>query len=485
MLRIENVSFSYPDSEENGIYNINLQIKAGECVLLCGPSGCGKTTLTRLINGLIPHFYNGTLQGSVQVAGLDVTRVPLYVISQTVGSVFQNPRSQFFNVDTDSEIVFGLENMAYPVDAILRRKEATVRDLELETLLGRSMFSLSGGEKQRIAFASAYAITPDVFVLDEPSSNLDVQSIAALGDLLKHLKRQGKTIVIAEHRLYYLKAIADRIIYMEKGRIKHEYSVAGLLDMNTEQRRDKGLRAMDLTSITLSPQKTGSGKPALAICDISVSCGNVTLTERFWFSAFLGDIIGIVGSNGAGKSTFCRILCGLQTEKSGCFLWKNSPIGPKQRLKLSYMVMQDVNYQLFAESVLEECCLGTDNPDISRVETVLHKLSLYECRDRHPTSLSGGEKQRTAIAVSQFCHKEIFVFDEPSSGLDFNGMMQVTGLIKGLAAEGKVIFVVTHDAELLANACNRILRFENGVAEECCPEITQTAEQLLRGDRFV
>lgn len=241
MIRFENVSFSYAGNAQEGLEPVDLTIEDGECILLCGRSGCGKTTFTRLINGLIPNFYPGKLNGRVTVNGLVISETPMYQIAGQVGSVFQNPRTQFFNTDTDSEIAFGIENAALPLSELHQRVAQAEKDLNIENLSGRSIFELSGGEKQKIAFASVYAMNPNVYLLDEPSSNLDMDAIDELKETLRLLKQQGKTILVAEHRLYYLMDVIDRAFYFERGRLEKVYSPDELLALSQEDRERDGL----------------------------------------------------------------------------------------------------------------------------------------------------------------------------------------------------------------------------------------------------
>ncbi|MEA4847267.1 MAG: energy-coupling factor ABC transporter ATP-binding protein [Clostridiaceae bacterium] len=469
MIAIKDVSFVYQGSEWDGIRHVDLEITPGECVLLCGRSGCGKTTVTRLANGLIPYFYPGELTGEVTVNGMDIQDTPMYRISEKIGSVFQNPRSQFFNVDTDSEIAFGMENLSYPPELLRERVESTAGELRIESLRGRGIFELSGGEKQKIAFASVYAMSPDVYVLDEPSSNLDVAAVGELRKILLLLKRQGKTILITEHRLYYLKDIADRIVYMERGSIGGIYTQEQFLSIPAARREAMGLRTMDLRSVKPAPKHAPRAVPALEIRELALYHKKQAVMSGIGLTAARGEIIGVIGRNGAGKSTFSRALCGLHKECEGVFLWEGKTAGPKQRLKLSYMVMQDVNFQLFAESVEKECCFGIKNPDAALAEQTLKELGLYEYRDSHPGALSGGQKQRTAVAVSMICAKEILVFDEPTSGLDFDSMVRVSKLIESLAHMGRIIFVVTHDYEFISAACSRVVCFDGGRVKDDFP----------------
>ena len=475
MITIRDVSFTYSGSETDGIRRINLEISKGECILLCGRSGCGKTTLTRLINGLIPAFYAGTLTGSVRIENQDVAELPLYKIAQRVGSVFQNPRTQFFNVDTDSEIAFGIENEGCPQERLVQRVRQTAEELHIENLRGRNIFELSGGEKQKIAFASVYAMNPDIYVLDEPSSNLDSESIAALQSYIQKIKTQGKTVIVAEHRLYYLTGIADKIVYMEKGEIAGIFTPAEFKSLSPETRHRMGLRAADLSEVrpdcapdaAAAQNGTAHERFELEVKNVSLYRKKKLVLQNISFSARAGEIIAITGANGAGKTTFVRALCGLHKETSGSFLWNGNALKPKERLKRAYMVMQDVNYQLFAESVEAECSFGLKAVKAESVKAVLDALHLSALRARHPVSLSGGQKQRVAVAAGQVSGKPLLVFDEPTSGLDYDSMAQVSGLIRSLAAH-RIVFIVTHDYEFICKTCTRVLRFgETQILSDC------------------
>ena len=462
MIEFENVSFSYTGQEHGGLRDINLKISDGECVLFCGRSGCGKTTITRLVNGLIPQFYQGELHGHVLVDGQEISNIPMYQIAAKVGSVFQNPRTQFFNVDTDSEIAFGIENEARPPKKLAERVEQTTEDLHIQKLRNRNIFELSGGEKQKIAFASVYAMNPQIYLLDEPSSNLDMTSIQELREHLRLIKKQGKTVLIAEHRLYYLTELADRIVYLEKGEIKGIYTSEEFRQLSEHEREQMGLRAVDLQAVFPPQTHSLAPAPALELRNVTLHYKKQTILHDIVLSAGKGEVIGVVGHNGAGKTTFSRTLCGLHKDCDGQFLWESKPIERKERLQRSYMVMQDVNYELFADSVEAECSFGIRNPDQTLVNATLEELGLSTYREQHPNTLSGGQKQRVAVAVSMICGKDLLVFDEPTSGLDFDSMTQVAGLIRRLSNMGKVIFIVTHDFEFVCRTCSRVLHFDEG-----------------------
>ena len=272
-------------------------------------------------------------------------------------------------------------------------------------------------------------MNPQIYLLDEPSSNLDMTSIQELKEHLRLIKSQGKTILIAEHRLYYLMELADRIVYLEKGQIRKIYTPEEFRKLPEAEREHMGLRAVDLTEV-LPPQKClPVSAPILELQDVTLRYKKRTILHHIALSAAKGEVIGVVGHNGAGKTTFSRALCGLHKDCDGQFLWDGRPMDRKARLTKSYMVMQDVNYELFADSVEAECSFGIRNPDQKLVTETLEKLGLASYRERHPNTLSGGQKQRVAVAVSMICGKNLLVFDEPTSGLDFDSMAQVAGLI--------------------------------------------------------
>ncbi len=458
---MNNVSFSYDNNKkDNNLENIDLNIKKGEVILLCGESGCGKTTLTRFLNGLIPNFFDGKKSGNAYLNDKLISEMPIYEISKYIGSVFQNPKTQFFNVDTTGEIVFGCENLAMEVDEIKNRLDNVVEDFKLHNLLDRSIFELSGGEKQKIACASVSAVYPDIFILDEPSSNLDSKSTWDLGQIIRKWKDDGKTVIIAEHKLFFLKDVVDRAIYIQNGRIANEWPMYEFKNLN---HRNLGLRQLDLDNLSVKHNNYYSDKQdfikfknfnfnynrkqALTIDDVDVP---------------KNEIIAIIGKNGAGKSTFANCLCGLKRSCKGELIYDNQVLKRKDMLKKTYMVMQDVNHQLFTESVLDEVLLSMDEENREFAEEILTSLNLIHLKDAHPMALSGGEKQRVAIASTIASGKEMLIFDEPTSGLDLKNMMKVTENLNYLQNLGMTSFIITHDYELIMEVCSHVLHFEDG-----------------------
>ena len=460
MIKFENVNVTMQGKRI--LSDINLEIQDEEFVLICGESGCGKTTMTKLINGLIPHFVRDvSVDGTITVCGKNVAEMPMYEIAELVGSVFQNPRTQFFYTNSNAEMAFGLENRGVEPEYIRKKIKNTINELDIEKLEDRDVFSMSGGEKQLLAFASVYAMNPQIYVLDEPSANLDIAAMEKLSEIMKVIKEKGHTVIVAEHRLAWIQKFADRIIYMKEGRIEQEFTSDEFKALSDLKRKQMGLRSIVPEQIQI-PEITGNSEDAvLQICNLSCKRKKQMIFQNISLSARAGDIIGITGKNGAGKSTFCNCLCGLLKPKGGEILYQGKKLSEKARTKLFGMVMQEVNHQLFSDSVKNECMLANEEASEQEIRELLEKFDLEEYAEYHPMILSGGQRQRLAICQAVMGEKKLLIFDEPTSGLDFKHMCQVEKLMKQLSEEKYIIIVVTHDYEFLNRACKWYIRINS------------------------
>ena len=472
MINLKNVDFTYNNAKTNiGVHHVNLEISKGQVVLLCGSSGCGKTTLTRMINGLIPNFYEGKLSGDITVCGLDVKKSELYELTPFVGSVFQNPKSQFYTVQTDSEIVFGCENIGLKKELIYQRFEDVVGKLNISPLLGKSLFSLSGGQKQKIACASVATLFPEIFVMDEPSSNLDIETIYELAEIIREWKKEKKTVVIAEHRLYWLMDIADRVIYIKDGKILQDIPINEFKKISIDTLSKMGLRSRKISFDNIQFPAIKS-RDYIYFKDFSFSYEKEKNVNIKSLMIPCGSVVAIIGKNGAGKSTFGRCMCGLEKKTKGTMILYGKELKWKERIKNCYLVMQDVNHQLFTESVLDEILLSmensADNESLKKVKAIeiLKALNLEEFQELHPMSLSGGQKQRVSVACALASDKKILVYDEPTSGLDYASMLDVAEGIRSMQRRGKTQFVITHDPELIEKCCNYLMFMDKGLVIE-------------------
>lgn len=468
MIRIEDVRWTYSGADTPTLDGLTLHVRRGETIVLCGPSGSGKSTALRLMNGLIPHFHEGKLDGTVHLDEQNVADLSLDQLGRRTGTVLQHPRRQFFTDEAEAELAFALENFGEPAERIRDRVTAVIDEHGLRGFTGRRLQDLSGGQQQQVACAAATAHHPSLLLFDEPTSNLSTAAIERFTATLTRLRAGGATIVIAEHRPHFLRGIADRVIVMRDGRIDTEWPGDEFATLDEDTLRAKGLRSLSPRRQPTTPQVRAHGPsidrdafPTSAPRGVNlrdIRCAfhgrRVLHIDEAHLPA--GAIIAVTGPNGAGKSTLARILTGLQRHE-GEVLLDERRLSRAQRQRASAIVMQDVQRQLFTDSVDSELRLGVSPAD-ERSGALLRDLGLVALTDRHPLSLSGGQQQRLVVAAARLSARRIVVFDEPSSGVDRHHLHSITQVMRDLAAEGAIVILISHDDELLALAADQELR---------------------------
>ena len=517
IIKTENLTYTYPIGEKPAFSNVSITINKGEFVLLTGPSGCGKTTLCRCFNGLIPHFYNGTLEGKITVAGMDVTEHPIHEFAQHVGLVFQNPENQLFALSVEKDVAFALENLGLPREEIRRRVDWALEVTGITDLKDRAPYELSGGQQQRVAIASVLAMKPDVIVLDEPTSFLDPLSAKKIFDVIGGLNRGlGITIILVEHRLDLAARYADRIIVMDEGKIildgkprevfsSEEARLVGVgipratrlyqvlkgmgLDLGgvpiTSEEASKMVREAltrrapsknplgrrEAGTQVLPAGKAGS-KNVIEVEDVYYTYPNgVEALRGVSLRVREGEFVAIMGQNGAGKTTLVKHFNGLLKPTRGRVLIdgvETRGVSVARLARKVGFVFQNPDHQLFCETVEKEVAFALKNFGFDeettrkRVDWALNILDLTEYRDVSPFMLSGGERKRVALASVLAWDPEVLILDEPTIGQDYRQKERLMNFIMQLNAQGKTVIIVTHDVEFVAECKPRVILMAEG-----------------------
>lgn len=457
MLTIRNAYLSYPD-RKIVLKNLNLTIKTGECVVLTGISGSGKSSILNLINGLATRYDNCKIGGEVLFQHHDIVKLELYQIAQLIASVFQNPKTSFFNVNTTMELLFFLENNGVSRQEMQKRLSDLLNLFPIANLLNRNIFELSGGERQILSIATAYISGVQCVLLDEPSANLDSKYIKIVAKMLAILKKRGVTLLVAEHRLYYLMDVADRVLVVANGTISQEYSISKFKQLSEKQLYAMGLRTRKEVQLKpFSPMTSGE----FYIKSLYKKLINHQILKIRDLSLKKGNIYGVVGLNGSGKTSLIKALLGVDKKCQVAIYLDDKLLSTRQRIKLSSWVMQDVNNQLFTDSVMAEIKLGIGNISVDKLNQVIKKLKLSSLLDRHPLSLSVGQKQRVAIASTILSQKTLLYFDEPTSGMDYLNMIAISKLLRDSSTNNNIIIIVSHDVEFLNQTVDHVIKLSS------------------------
>lgn len=491
MIDVASLSFSYV-SELTGdrveaLKDVDLSADAGSLTLVCGASGCGKSTLMKALTGLVPQMTPGELGGVVRINGRNLADVALTDVGHLCSSVFQNPRTQFFCDTVAEELAFCGENYGRERATLRQQSERAAKLMGISHLLERKLTTLSGGQLQKVALACALASGAPVLLADEPTSNLDPAAISEVRAALKVLKEQGLTIVVVEHRLHFLRDLADQVLLMEGGMVTRRWSGAEFFSMGQAQRRSLGLR----TLVDPGPPETWVGQgqagrqekqagqgqadrqekqaghqenreaaanPVRLSCrGLSFAYGDSPVFEGLDADFPAGQITCIAGANGVGKTTLVRVLCGLAAPSLGTISLDGVPASRKTRRSACALVMQDTGRQLFSDTLAGELTIGASHASGQSGEQLLADFDLANLGERHPLSLSGGQKQRLVIAAARATGRPIVILDEPTSGVDARHLDSITATLRRIADEGAAVIVVTHDGEFAAACADRLI----------------------------
>lgn len=519
LLQFKNFGFQYNAQSKPTLYDIDLEVRRGEKILIAGPSGCGKSTLAHCINGLIPFSYNGKMSGSVTVCGKETKKLSLFEISKHVGTVLQDSDGQFVGLTVAEDIAFALENDCVGEPELHERVYETAKKVGIETHLTHAPGALSGGQKQRVSLAGVLVDDVDILLFDEPLANLDPATGKQTIELIDELQKQtGAAVIIIEHRIEdVLHCPVDRVVLMQNGRIISDGPADELL--SAELLSDNGIReplyltALKYAGVPITPAM----HPA--------SLNDLTLSEeqkekvREWFkkedhpvekkdtpvvlraeeirfgyqpseevlhgiTAEIreGELLAVVGTNGAGKSTFAKVICGFEKQQEGKLTYRGASLDEdsiKERADRIGYVMQNPNQMISKVQIFDEVALGLVTRGVPeeeirpRVEEALKICGLFPFRNWPVSALSYGQKKRVTIASILVLRPEIIILDEPTAGQDYRHYTDIMEFLEKLHESGMTIVMVTHDMHLMLEYATRCIVFSDGqiIADETGAEV--------------
>ncbi|MBW1980469.1 MAG: ATP-binding cassette domain-containing protein [Deltaproteobacteria bacterium] len=478
MIEFTGVWYSYPDSEWV-LKGLELTVSPGEYLLVCGASGSGKSSLAYLCNGLIPHFFGGTLQGSVQIEGCSTTEKSVAELFPRVGLVLQNCEAQLFNSTVQNELAFGLESLGCSGAEIEQRIEKVCQTLGITSLLERDTAQLSGGEKRLVAIASVLCLEPAVIVVDEPYGDLDWLSMTRVRAALRSIRQQGTTIIVIEQTVGPFLDDVDRCLIMEGGEVllveRPEFAREVLRDLHLLPRYPEEKKGV------------ASSDTILEVRDLCCRFDNRMILEDISFDLRAGETIAIVGRNGSGKTTLIKHLNGLLTPAGGEVRFLGERVAEKSAEEMAALVglcFQNANDQFFKYRVRDEIMVGPEmlaREDRELFSSICHILELEALLDRSPYKLSEGEKKRVAIASILALAPRVLVLDEPTAGQDGRFRETLAHKLRASEKNGMSVVVVTHDLDFARAVASRWLVLHDGrLVADGPPEELCADEGLVR-----
>jgi energy-coupling factor transport system ATP-binding protein len=463
---------------------MDLTVSDGEYLLVCGANGSGKSTLAYTFNGLIPHHFDGSLEGSVTVSGLDTASHPPAELFSHVGLVLQNSDAQLFNATVEDELAFGLESLGITPEEISLRIQKTAAEFEIEHLLAFAPSKLSGGERKLVSIAAVLGADPPLVVLDEPFANLDWAGSENLRRILGRVHRRGTTVVVIEHVLEAFPPEVNRCVLVDRGRITAEGPAEAMKPI---------LREAGLIPRYPEPPIHAPGQPLLCLENLRAEREGRVILRDVSFGIRQGETVALVGRNGCGKTTLVKHLNGLLKPAAGKVTFREQDVrdsGPSRMAPLVGISFQNPNDQFFTSSVGEELLAGPRALGKIRnagFEQMLDLFQLERFWDRSPYRLSEGEKKRVAIGSILAMEPEMLVLDEPTAGQDGRFREALAASLARLAGTGLTTLVVTHDLEFANAVASRWILLEDGVVavDGSPPDVRGAIEATRAGERLV